>query len=72
MGGQRKLHNELHNLHSSPDVISVNKSRRIIWAEHVQHMAEKRNVYIGFWLQNRREETTSKTDVRGILGILGK
>jgi hypothetical protein len=35
-GDWRKLHNEeLHNLYSSPNVISVIKSRRMRWAGHV-------------------------------------
>jgi hypothetical protein len=32
-GGWRKLHNEeLHNLYSSPNIIRMIKSRRMIWA----------------------------------------
>jgi hypothetical protein len=35
-GGWRKLHNEeLHNLHSSPSIITMVKLRRLRWAEHV-------------------------------------
>jgi hypothetical protein len=38
-GDWRKLHNEeLHNLYSSPNIIRVNKSRRMRWAGHVVHM----------------------------------
>jgi hypothetical protein len=45
-GGWRKLHNEeLHDLHSSPIVIRIIKSRRMKWAGHVARMEEKRNVY---------------------------
>jgi hypothetical protein len=45
-GGWRKLHNEeLHNLHSSPSIIRIIKSRRMRWAGHVARMGEKRNVY---------------------------
>jgi hypothetical protein len=41
-----KLHNgELHNLFSSPNIIRLNKSRRMRWAEHVAHMEEERKVY---------------------------
>jgi hypothetical protein len=44
--GWRKLHNEeLHNLYSSPSIISIIKSRRMRWAGHVARMGEKRNVY---------------------------
>jgi hypothetical protein len=34
-GGWRKLHNELHYLYSSPNIIRMIKSRRMRWAEHV-------------------------------------
>jgi hypothetical protein len=42
-----KLHNEeLHDLYSSPSIIRLIKSRRmIIWAGHVARMGEKRNAY---------------------------
>jgi hypothetical protein len=35
---------ELHNLHSSPDIIRQIKSRRMRWAGHVARMGEGRNV----------------------------
>jgi hypothetical protein len=44
-GGRRKLHEDLHNLYSSPSIIRVTKSRRIRWAGHVARMGEKRNAY---------------------------
>jgi hypothetical protein len=45
-GEWRKLHNEeLHNLYSSPDIISQIKSRRMRWAGHVASMGEERKVY---------------------------
>jgi hypothetical protein len=35
-GDWRKLHNEkLHDLYSSPNIVRVIKSRRMIWAGHV-------------------------------------
>jgi hypothetical protein len=44
-GDWKKLHNgELHNLYSSPDVITQIKSRRMNWAEHVACMGEGRNL----------------------------
>jgi hypothetical protein len=45
-GSWRKLHNdELHNLHSSPNIVRVIKSRRMRWAGHVARMGEGRGVY---------------------------
>jgi hypothetical protein len=45
-GDLRKLHNEeLHNLYSSPSIITVIKSRRMKWAGHVARMGEKRKAY---------------------------
>jgi hypothetical protein len=45
-GEWRKLHSgELHNLHSSPDIIRQIKSRRMRWAGHVARMGEGRNLY---------------------------
>jgi hypothetical protein len=45
-GSWRKLHNdELHNLHSSPNIVMVIKSRRIRWTGHVARMGEGRGVY---------------------------
>jgi hypothetical protein len=38
-GGWRKLHNEeLHDLSSSPSIISMIESRRMRWAGHVARM----------------------------------
>jgi hypothetical protein len=49
IGGWRKLHNEeLHNLHSSPSIIRVMKSRRMRVAGYVARMGKKRNAYRGF------------------------
>jgi hypothetical protein len=45
-GRWRKLHNEeLRDLYSSPSIIRIIKSRRMMWAGHVVRMGEKRNVY---------------------------
>jgi hypothetical protein len=41
MGGWRKLHNELHDLYSSPSVIRIFRSGRIGWAGHIAGMAER-------------------------------
>jgi hypothetical protein len=59
-GGWRKLHNEeLHNLYSSPSVITMIKSSRMKWAGHVARMGAKRTVYVIF--EEKPEETTRKT-----------
>jgi hypothetical protein len=45
-GGWRELHNEeLHNSYSSPNIITMIKSRRMRWAVHVTRMGEKMNAY---------------------------
>jgi hypothetical protein len=45
-GEWRKLHNEeLHDLYSSPSVITIIKSRRMSWSGHVARMGEKMNAY---------------------------
>jgi hypothetical protein len=42
----RKLHNdELHSLYSSPNIVTVIKSRRMRWAGHVARMGEGRGVH---------------------------
>ena len=45
-GEWRKLHNEEFNdFYSSPNIVRVNKSRRMGWAWHVARMGESRVVY---------------------------
>jgi hypothetical protein len=40
---RRKLHNEeLHNLHSSPSIIRMIKSRTIRWTGHVARTGDKK------------------------------
>jgi hypothetical protein len=41
-GHWRKVHNEeLRNLYYSPNIIRVNKSRKMRWVEHVARMGEE-------------------------------
>jgi hypothetical protein len=48
-GGWRKLHNEeLHDLYSSPSIISMVKSKRMRWAGHVAQIW-RRGMHIGYW-----------------------
>ena len=45
-GEWRKLHSkELNDLHCSPNIVRVIKSRRREWAGHVARMGERRGVY---------------------------
>jgi len=45
-GEWRKLHKEeLNDLYSSPNIVRVIKSRRMRWAGHVAHVAERRGLY---------------------------
>jgi hypothetical protein len=58
-GSRRKLHNdELHSLYSSTNIVRAIKTRRIRWTGHAARMGE---VFKGFGLEARREETTGKT-----------
>jgi hypothetical protein len=47
-GSCRKFHNdELHSLYSSPNIVRVIKSRKLMWAGHVARIGE---VFTRFWL----------------------
>ena len=53
-GEWRKLHNEgLHNLYSSPNIVWVIKSRRMLWAGHVARMRGEERCIQGFGGQTR-------------------
>jgi hypothetical protein len=80
-GSWRKLHNdELHSLYSSPNIVRVNKSRKMRWAGHVARMGEGRGVYrvlvgkpewnIPVGRPRHRREDNIKMDLREI-GIDG-
>jgi hypothetical protein len=61
-GGWGKLDNEeLHDLYSSPSIITIIKSRRMRWAWHYPEWGN-REIRIGYWWESQRErETTRKT-----------
>jgi hypothetical protein len=48
------LNEELLNLHCSPSIIRIIKSRRIRWAGHVARMG-RRGMHIGFWWESQKE-----------------
>jgi hypothetical protein len=53
-GDWRKLHNEeLHNLYSSPGIIRMMKSRRMLWAGHVALMG-RIGMHIGYWWERKK------------------
>jgi hypothetical protein len=48
-GEWRNLHNEeLRDLYISPCIIKMIKSRKMIWARHIERMGEERNAYMLF------------------------
>jgi hypothetical protein len=54
-GGWRKLHNEkLHNLHSSPNIIRMIKSRMMSLARYVARM-ERKEMHIEHWWESQKE-----------------
>jgi len=57
----RKLHNEeLNGLHCSPNIARVILSRKMLWAEHVARLGERKGVYR---VLMGKPETTWKTQV---------
>jgi hypothetical protein len=66
----RALHNEKPNdLHSSPNIIGVIKSRRMRWVGHVARMGERRGKYIDLLgkPEGKRPLGRPKLDLRIIL-----
>jgi PAS domain-containing protein len=55
IGGWRNLRNEeLDDSCSSPNIITIIKSRRIRWVGYVARMG-RRGMYIGFWWESQKE-----------------
>jgi hypothetical protein len=55
-GEWRKLYKEeLHNLHFSPSIIRMNKSRRMRLAGHVARM-KRSGMDIGYWWESQKEK----------------
>ena len=48
------MHNDFHDLYSSPNIVRVIRSRIISWAGHVVY-SERGEVYTTFWWVNLRE-----------------
>jgi hypothetical protein len=54
-GGWRKVHNEeLHNLYSSLNIVTMIKPKRMRWTGHIARMGEKRND-IGYWWESQKK-----------------
>jgi hypothetical protein len=69
-GEWRKLHNrELHNLHSSPDIIREIKSRRMRWAGHMARIGEGRNVYRILVGKQKEKDHLKDQGVDGRMGL---
>jgi hypothetical protein len=63
-GGWRKLYNdELHKLYSSPNVIRMIKSSKMIWAGYVARMGVEEECVLDFGGKVKRKETIRKTYV---------
>jgi hypothetical protein len=51
---------ENYIMYSSPSIIRMIKSRRMIWAVHIVRMGT-RGMHVGFWWEIQKERTTGKT-----------
>jgi hypothetical protein len=66
VGGWRRLHNEeLHNLYTSPNIIRVNKSKRMRWVVDVARMREIKNAYKILVGKPERTDYSEDLDVHG-------
>jgi len=73
-GEWRRLHNELNDLYSSPNIVRVIKSRRMRRAGHVAHMGKEREVYRVLSGNRRKREHWGDLGVDGwiILGWISR
>jgi hypothetical protein len=72
----RKLHEELHDLYSSPNIIRVIKSREMRWARHIARLGEMRGAYRVFvgklerkrllGIPRRRREDNTKMNLQEV------
>jgi hypothetical protein len=72
----RKLHEELHDLYSSPNIIRVIKSRGMRWAGHIAPLGEMRGAYRVFvgklerkrllGIPRRRRENNTKMNLQEV------
>jgi hypothetical protein len=68
VGGLRKLcGEELHNVYPLPNVIRMNKSRRMMWAVHVPHMRQKRHAYRVLVGKPEGERLLGRLDIDGVV-----
>jgi len=56
---KKKLYNELHNLYTSPNIITAMKSRMARWEGRVACMMEI--MYTNFWSETSTEEAMRDT-----------
>jgi hypothetical protein len=76
IGEWRKLHNELNDLYSSPNILRVIKSIRMKWVGHVARIGERRVIYRvlvakpegkrPLWRPRLRWEDNIKMDIREV------
>jgi hypothetical protein len=68
VGGWGKLHNdELHNLYPSPNIIRMNKLRRMKWAGDVAYQRGGRHIGFGWKSQKERQQYKDRNIDRRII-----
>jgi hypothetical protein len=66
---------DIHSLHSSPNIVRVIKSRMMRWAGHVALMGDTRNAYKMLFEKPEVKRSSEDLGVNGMItlkGILGK